>query len=129
MYSVLMLLGFAMTFFISFGGSIFQIFGIYNNCHFRTLVSSWALPADQKVVQLTAQPKPLKTLENKHYADTITLAAVVVTAILCYFGWWYQNVMRRAAAVELGDCNGNASRMCICSDVISRKTILMQMDL
>ena len=40
MYSVLMLLGFAIAFFISFAGSIFQIFGVYNNCHCRTPVSS-----------------------------------------------------------------------------------------
>ena len=102
MYCVLMFSGFAVAFFISFAGSIFQIFGVYNNCHCRTPVSSWALPADQKVVQLTSQPKPYKTLENKHYADNITLAAVIVTAILCYFGWWYQKAMRRAVAVELG---------------------------
>ena len=101
MYTVLMLSGFAVAFFISFAGSIFQIFGVYNNCHCRTPVSSWAFSADEKVVQLTAKPRPQKTLENKHYADTITLAAVVVTAIFCYFGWWYQKVMRRAVAVEL----------------------------
>ena len=96
-----MLSGFAIAFFVSFAGSIFQIFGVCNNCHRRTPVSSWAFSADQKVVQLTAQLKPQKALENKHYADTITLVAVVVTAIFCYFGWWYQKVMRRAVAVKL----------------------------
>ena len=101
-YGVLMFSGFAMAFFISFAGSIFQLFGVYNNCHCRTPVSSWAFSAHQKVVQLAARNKPQKTIENKHYADSITLAAVVVTAILCYFGWWYQKVMRRAVAVELG---------------------------
>ena len=101
MYSVLMLSGFVVAFFISLAGSVFQIFGVYNNCYCRTPVSDWALSADQKVVQLTAKPKEWKTLENKHYADSVTLAAVVVTAILCYFGWWYQKVMRRAVAVEL----------------------------
>ena len=101
-YTVLMFSGFAMAFFISFAGSIFQIFGVYNNCHCRTPVVSWAFSADQKVVQLTGQVEPQKTLENKHYADSITLAAVLVTGILCYFGWWYQKVMRRAVAVELG---------------------------
>ena len=102
MYGVLMISGFAVTFFISLAGSVFQIFGVYDNCHCRTPVSSWALSADQKVVQLTAILESHKTLENKHYADSVTLAAVVVTAIFCYLGWWYQKVMRRAVAVELG---------------------------
>ena len=101
-YCVPMLLGFTVAFFISFAGSIFQIFGVYNNCHCRTPVSSWAFSADRKMVQLTSQPTSQRTLQNQHYAESITLAAVVVTAILCYFGWWYQKVMRRAVAVELG---------------------------
>ena len=102
MYSVLMLSGFAVAFFICFSGSIFQIFGLYYNCHCRTHVSSWAFSADQKVIQLTAKLEPQKTLQNKHYVDKITLAAVVVTGTLCYLGWWYQKVMWRAVAVELG---------------------------
>ena len=101
MYSLLMVSGFAAAFFISLAGSIFQIFGVYNNCHCRTPVSSWGLSADQKVVQVTASLHPQRTLDNKHYADKITLSAVVVTGIVCYFGWWYQKVMRRAVAVEL----------------------------
>ena len=101
MYTVLILSGFAMAFFISVAGSIFQIFGVYNNCHCRTPVGSWGLSADQKEVQLTARHEAQKQLDNKNYADRMTLAAVSVTGILCYFGWWYQKVMRRAIAVEL----------------------------
>lgn len=94
-----MFLGFAMAFFIAFVDSIFQIFGVYNMCHCRTAVS-FSGPSESGTAHCTAQA--VEDARNKHCVDRITLAAVVVTAILCYFGWWYQKLIRRAIAVELG---------------------------
>lgn len=101
-YTVLVGSAFALSFFISSAGSILQIFGVYNNCFCRTAVRSWNWSADQKVVQLFATITQQKKLENKQYVNNITLAAVLVTGILCYLGWWYQKVLRRAVARELG---------------------------
>lgn len=101
LYTALVGLAFAFSFFISFAGSIFQIFGLYNNCFCRTAIRSWGWSADQKVVQLVATLTQQKVLDNKRYANNITLSAVLVTGILCYLGWWYQKVLRRAVAREL----------------------------
>ncbi len=101
-YCLLVGLALALTFFISVAGSIFQIFGVYNNCFCRTPVRSWGSSVDLREVQLTATINAETKLHNKHYADRMTLSAVLVTGILCYLGWWYQKVMRRAVAVELG---------------------------
>lgn len=100
-YTVLVGLAFTLSFFISFAGSILQIFGVYNNCFCRTAVRSWGRSADQRVVQLSATLSQQKKLENKQYVDNITLSAVLVTGVLCYLGWWYQKVLRRAVAREL----------------------------
>ena len=102
LYTVLVGGAFALSFFISFAGSVFQIFGVYNNCFCRTAVRSWGWPTDQKVVQLSGAFTQQKKLDNKQYANNVTLSAVLVTGILCYLGWWYQKVLRRAVAVELG---------------------------
>ena len=101
-YCVLSGAAFAAAFFISFAGSIFQIFGVYNNCYCRTPVSSWGSFADQREVQVASILTSQRKLDNKQYADSIALSAVLVTSILCYLGWWYQKVMRRVVAVELG---------------------------
>lgn len=101
MYSILLASAFALAFFISFAGSIFQIFGVYNNCFCHTAVSSWGSSADRREVQLAGELTQRRKLENKHYVDNITVSAVVVTGVLCYLGWWYQKVLRRAVAVEL----------------------------
>lgn len=102
MYGILIGFAFGAAFFISFAGSIFQIFGVYNNCYCRTPVSSWGSSVDQREVQVASILTSQKQLDNKYYVDTITLSAVLVTGILCYLGWWYQKVMQRAVAVELG---------------------------
>lgn len=101
LYTALVGLAFALSFFISFAGSIFQIFGLYNNCFCRTAVRSWGWSADQKVVQLSAALTQQKVLDNMRYANSVTLSAVLVTCVLCYLGWWYQKVLRRAVAREL----------------------------
>ena len=100
-YTVLVASAFALSFFISLAGSILQIFGVYNNCFCRTAVRSWGWSADQKVVQLFAKITQQEKLENEQYVNNITLSAVLVTGILCYLGWWYQKVLRRAVAREL----------------------------
>lgn len=102
MYGILIGFAFGAAFFKSFAGSIFQIFGVYNNCYCRTPVSSWGSSVDQREIQVASILTSQKQLDNKHYVDTVTLSAVLVTGVLCYLGWWYQKVMRRAVAVELG---------------------------
>lgn len=38
---------------------------------------------------------------NRSFAVSMTWAAAVLTGVVCYLGFWYQKMLRRAVAVEL----------------------------
>lgn len=91
-----------LAFVISLLGSIFQIFGVYNNCLCQTPISTWLMPASQRVTYLgytSMEPAYHDRLAN--FATGMTWDAAVVTGVLCYFGWWYQKVLRNAVAARI----------------------------
>ncbi|KAL8728421.1 MAG: hypothetical protein Q9181_005353 [Wetmoreana brouardii] len=74
----IMLLAFA----VSFLGSIFQIFGVYNNCLCQTSVSKWTLPASQKWTELGGYFMTNEYAARNHdIATSMTWAAAVVTGV------------------------------------------------
>ena len=84
-------------------GSIFQIFGVYNNCWSLTAVRTWTYATGQKWVHILGGSAMSSEYadSNASYATTMTWSTTVVFGILAYLGYWYQKALRRAVSVEL----------------------------
>ena len=93
-----------LAFAVSFLGSIFQIFGVYNNCFCQTPASEWTLPASQRWTGVAFSMTDEYEANNRYVATTLTWAAALVTGVVCFLGFWYQKMLRRAVAVEIYHC-------------------------
>jgi hypothetical protein len=91
-----------LSFFIALFGSIFQIFGIYNNCFCQTSVSTWGSPASGRYTYLGffAMSDDYAARLGRFATGMIWTAAGIVGGI-CYFGWWYQKVLKSAVMREI----------------------------
>ncbi|MCJ1223788.1 hypothetical protein MMC12_000431 [Toensbergia leucococca] len=102
LYGVVVMLAILATFMISLLGSIFQIFGVYNNCFCQNSVSKWTLPASQRWTELGGFDMTDSFEASNHsFAVSMVWAAAGLTGVVCYLGFWYQKMLRRAVAVEL----------------------------
>lgn len=88
---------------VVFCGSIFQIFGVYNNCWCLTAVKDWAAPANQKWVQLIegSRISDSHRAVNAEYGNAMTWAVSILTGAIAYLGFWYQNALGRALLIEI----------------------------
>lgn len=104
-FSYLILLGSiaAISFTISLIGSIFLIFGVYNNCLCLTALSHWVHPKNERWVELLSDSHFNPDIDSKNisFSVAITWATAGLTGAICYLGFWYQKVLKRAMAVEL----------------------------
>lgn len=69
------------------------------------LASEWALPASQKWTELGGYGMSDEyAAKNRYIATTLTWVAALVTGLVCFLGFWYQKMMRRAVALEIDRC-------------------------
>jgi hypothetical protein len=75
-------------------GSIFQIFGVYNNCLCQTPVGTWLRPASQRrtLVGFNITQDAMSRLA--HVTEVLAWTCTVFCGVLVYLAWWYQKVLR-----------------------------------
>jgi hypothetical protein len=70
-------------------------------------ISKWTLPASKRWTELGGfYMTGDYEASNRSFAVSMTRAAAVLTGVLCYLGFWYQKMLRRAVAVELDRLGG-----------------------
>lgn len=75
-------------------GSIFQIFGVYNNCLCQSDVRKWFLPASQRLTWIASELSLEAVTRLEGVTSGMTWGTVVVVGLIVYAGWWYQRVLR-----------------------------------
>jgi hypothetical protein len=90
-----------LAFLVSFLGTIFQIFGVYNNCLCQTPVSTWIRPAVQRRTFISFGTDEIYRDHLSSFTSGMTWAASVVTMVICSLSWCYQRSTFAAAQREI----------------------------
>ena len=75
-------------------GSIFQIFGVYNNCLCQTDVRTWHLPKSQRLTWIGNELSLGAVARLEGSTTGMTWACVAIVGVVVYAAWWYQRVLR-----------------------------------
>ena len=75
-------------------GTIFQFFGIFNNCFCGRPVSTWWGPPSESPVFFQSYFTPAYNNYINEVATGLVWSAASFTCFVCFIGWWYQRALR-----------------------------------
>lgn len=117
---------FFLSVFSAIGGTFMQIAGVYRNCKCLVPIAHWDYPDSFVVVLSTNSRDDIRYAEQ--YWRNNGIAAIVLLAIVCYSGWWYQRHWRLRLAKsiskvidEVGTTGGEDSKPKGTTDNVSEK--------
>lgn len=82
-----------MAVFSAIAGTFMQIVGVYRNCKCLVPIAHWANPDDFRVIISSNSKDDIRYAQL--YWKNNGIAAIVLLAIVCYSGWWYQRHWRQ----------------------------------
>ena len=104
-YAVATITGLVSTF-ITIGGTMMQIMGVYRNCLCSVPISQWHNPWES-FLDISSN-----SADDIHYArrtwTSLGSAAVTFLGVVSFIGWWYQKRLRFQMRRMIGDIGKNA---------------------